>query len=413
MALVENMDLNAIQTGVFHYFSEILSMQNSFYMMIAKLKEYRTYLPSHLLNTGHHDDEEETDIKGLGHIGSDSSQRGMMRHTSLRSRSSSTSSQGKSFFGNRKQSTVSGSSGGGSNNRPNTANDVRFSLGLESRDVTIAIVRIVNQDSLMYKMENSDFVFVHGCLTKEIMQISQRFKGDLHDFNASEFIIHWNTIIRQKAHCKQACAAVLAIKDAIDKLNEIQMKDGLPEISCTIGVASGSATIGNMGTQQKRKFVAFGQTEQLARGLDQLNAMWGTKILVNEKIFHSASKFFTMRPLDEMVIPKKPKQIVSLAYELADEVKNEADEWMYEMQHKEKSNRFEVFIQAFSLYQNRDLNNALKFLNQFMESNPLDMPSQKLKTRWQQLRTETKQDTQKTGVVRSLLTTSVIEEEYM
>ncbi len=407
MSLVENMDLNSIQTGKYHYFSEIVSMQASFYLMIAKLKEYRTYLPSHLL--GKVEEEEDDEFKD---VTTSPSRKNSALDPKL-SRHGSGKGSGKSFIAQRKQSTISNNSSFGVRQSvsSNSGGDFRFMLGLENKDVTVVIMKISNFDHLMNKLEKNDFVFVHGSILKEVMSLMRKFKGDLHDISPSEFILHWNTINKQKSHAKMACSAAAAIKDNIGKLNEQLAKENLPEVSISLGVATGPVTMGNIGNQQKRKFSVFGNTEDLARGIEKLNAVWKTTILMNDKAFNLLNKGFSARPLDEIQVPSRPKALTSVVYELGDEVKKEDDEWMYELKNSDAADIFSPCMKAFSAYQNKDLTSALEQLEAYLGNNPDDMTAQVLKMKWREVKLAKEQGDKVLGVVRSIIQPESVVEE--
>src|SRR5258708_2550586 len=95
--------------------------------------------------------------------------------------------------------------------------------------------------------------------------------------------------------------------------------EGKPILDIGIGLNSGPASVGNMGSALRYGYTALGDTVNLSSRLEGLNKEYGTHILVNEST-HAAVKDdgFLFRELD--IIRVKGKLQPAMLYELVGKV---------------------------------------------------------------------------------------------
>ena len=59
-------------------------------------------------------------------------------------------------------------------------------------------------------------------------------------------------------------------------------------------------------------------------------------------------------------------------YELGESINNEADEWMYELNAKEKNEQWNIYNEATQEYFNENFNNAATLLSKYLQNNASD-----------------------------------------
>ena len=72
------------------------------------------------------------------------------------------------------------------------------------------------------------------------------------------------------------------MEEALERLRPRLAELGCPDLSMRIGVNSGAAVVGNMGSEERFDYTAMGDTVNLAARLEGVNKLYGTKILVSE-----------------------------------------------------------------------------------------------------------------------------------
>ena len=108
-----------------------------------------------------------------------------------------------------------------------------------------------------------------------------------------------------------AARAALACQHAIKQMNtKIERQGEQPLIqSMRIGLNSGSAIVGNMGSEHRFNYTAVGDAVNLAARLESANKTYGTEILAGEAFAEKLSVPFEMREVDYVVVQGKTQPV--------------------------------------------------------------------------------------------------------
>jgi adenylate cyclase len=120
--------------------------------------------------------------------------------------------------------------------------------------------------------------------------------------------------MKQPNHAEMACSTSV---DMIKKLDELQKKwaaEKFPEINIGIGLNTGHAVIGNMGSYERFDYTAMGDTINLGSRLEGLTKAYGVNIIASESTKKAVKGKFIFRKLDLVRVKGKNKPIT--IYEL-------------------------------------------------------------------------------------------------
>jgi adenylate cyclase len=106
--------------------------------------------------------------------------------------------------------------------------------------------------------------------------------------------------LRSAKHADDACSAALECIEATAALNK------LPEVKVPfdigIGINSGKALVGNIGSRHKLKYTAVGDSVNLGARMERLTAQYGCHIILTEYTKRLFSRDFTTRELDTVSV---------------------------------------------------------------------------------------------------------------
>ncbi len=116
------------------------------------------------------------------------------------------------------------------------------------------------------------------------------------------------------SHAASACRAALAQQDAVEQLNKelpniLGLRRGTPVLSVRMGLATGEAIVGTMGSATSKTFTVMGDTVNLASRLEGANKIYGTKIIVTAETVALASNEIAFRELDLITVAGKTEPV--------------------------------------------------------------------------------------------------------
>ena len=146
--------------------------------------------------------------------------------------------------------------------------------------------------------------------------------------------------------------------------------EGKAKLESGIGLNSGPASVGNVGSERQHGYTALGDTVNLSSRLEGLNKEYGTHILANESTYEAVkSAGFLFRELDIIRVKGKLQPVV--IYELVGRLAELETEAGYaELQQKLRD-----FAAARDVYRHREWAGAQKAFEKVLGKWPEDGPS--------------------------------------
>jgi class 3 adenylate cyclase/CHASE2 domain-containing sensor protein len=130
----------------------------------------------------------------------------------------------------------------------------------ERRDLTVLFMDIRGFTSMSESMRPDDVLAVIQDYLDEMSRLILKWDGLIDKYVGDEIMAMWNAPLPQKDH------ALLAIRCAYDLVNNapaLQAKlaaRGLPPVAWGVGINTGPAVVGNMGSQDRLQYTALGDT---------------------------------------------------------------------------------------------------------------------------------------------------------
>ena len=185
----------------------------------------------------------------------------------------------------------------------------RLSLGGEKRQITVLFADIRGFTRLAESMEPERLVtLLHEYLTP-LTEIVFREKGTLDKYIGDAIMAIFNAPHRLDDHPQRACRVALEMTRTLKELGRSLVKKGYPELRMGIGINTGEAVVGNMGTELRFDYTAIGDTVNLASRLEGMNRVYGTEIITGERTFELAGKEFLLRELDFVKVKGKERPV--------------------------------------------------------------------------------------------------------
>ncbi len=159
-----------------------------------------------------------------------------------------------------------------------------LSLGGETRDVTVLFSDIRGFTALTEALSAEDLVSLLNELFDAFGQEIMDERGTIDKFIGDAVMAFWNAPIEIDDHSARAVAAALRMRRALDRFN---LGRGLP-IKTAIGIATGPASVGNIGSRNRFNYSVVGETVNLAARVENACRYVRADMLITEEVAAAA-----------------------------------------------------------------------------------------------------------------------------
>jgi class 3 adenylate cyclase len=207
-------------------------------------------------------------------------------------------------------------------------------------------------------------------------------RGIIDKYIGDGIMAYWGPpFVGEADHARLACLATMEMIGRIATLRqeipEILGVRGTPMERCDlrIGVATGEALVGSIGSDVMMSYTVMGDVVNLASRLEGANKLYGTRNLVSERTITATGGTFEVREVDRIVV----------AGHTHSEVVFEILGSKGELTPQQLSLR-DSYLEGLTAYRERRWDDALRALNASLEALPGDGPSLALLQRVESLK---------------------------
>jgi len=165
------------------------------------------------------------------------------------------------------------------------------------QDVTVLFTDIRDFTTISEQHSPEDVVDTLSAYFELLNTIAERNGGTVVQYLGDSIFVMWNAPVEDVDHAEHGCRCALAMKAAIDELNEENRANGRPELVTRFGLHTGPAVVGSFGAASRQQYTAMGDTINVASRLEGLNKEYHTSILVSAAIRDAVGERFELRSL--------------------------------------------------------------------------------------------------------------------
>ncbi len=169
------------------------------------------------------------------------------------------------------------------------------------RDITILFSDLRGFTSLSEKLGPAETGHLLNTYFDSMIPLVFKWKGTLDKLIGDAIMAFFGAPLEIEDHPEQAAGCALLMIEAI---NALRLKNipGAAELDLGIGINTGRAIVGNLGSKEFMDYTVIGDSVNLASRLESLNKVYGTHIIVSEYTAKFIGDRFQLRKLDTVKV---------------------------------------------------------------------------------------------------------------
>ena len=185
------------------------------------------------------------------------------------------------------------------------ANPDLVRLGGERRELTLLFSDLAGFTSMSEKLPPEAVARVINLYLTEVTRLIIASGGTVDKFIGDAVMAFWGAPLDDPHHASHGVETAIAMQRAMDRLQPQFAALGAGVVALRIGVHSGPAIVGNMGSEERFDYTALGDTVNLAARLEGVNKTYGTRILLSAASAAAFTNPCSLRPVDRVRVKGK------------------------------------------------------------------------------------------------------------
>ena len=235
-------------------------------------------------------------------------------------------------------------------------------IGGMTKEVTLFFSDIEKFSTVSEKLPAEYLISHISEYFEELTKIIAKHNGIIDKYIGDSIMAIWGAPNPDEDQVINACEAALNCQQMLKTLKDKWVSLGKPPLPTRIGLHSGIAIVGNIGSHERINFTAIGNTVDIASSLEGTNKIYGTRILASETVESKAHDKILFRVIDRVAVNGSRSGIT--IFEPLCSLQNANDMYykMLELCSKSK--------EAFELYQDKNFKDALTLYTEISKTFP-------------------------------------------
>lgn len=154
-------------------------------------------------------------------------------------------------------------------------------IGGEKREMTVLMADLRGFTSLSEMLDSDSVTGVLNFYFSKMAEAIKEFHGTIIEFLGDSVLAVFGAPLSDDNHTEAAIAAAVSMQNRMKEVNDFCDEKGYPRLEMGIGIHTGEAFIGNIGSEKMMRYNVVGRTVNICSRIE--NACLGGQILVSEE----------------------------------------------------------------------------------------------------------------------------------
>ncbi len=182
-------------------------------------------------------------------------------------------------------------------------------LGGEERYITAFFSDVQGFTSISEKLTPSEIRDLLNEFLTEMTDIILKYEGTVDKFEGDAIIAFFGAPNQMENHAKVACKTSIDMQKRLADLRKKWREEQRPEMKMRIGMNTGMAVVGNMGSKNRMDYTMIGDTVNTAARLEGMNKVYGVYMLISHATCKEAGDEIMTRELDLVSLVGKKEAV--------------------------------------------------------------------------------------------------------
>lgn len=182
-------------------------------------------------------------------------------------------------------------------------------LGGKRANVTVLFADIRGFTSMSEKMTAEEVSMILNEYFAVVEPIITKYNGVINKFIGDAVMAIFGEPIQDKNHSINAvkCANEMLLR--VDELQEKWLSEGKPKIEIGVGINTGEAFVGNIGSEIRLEYTVIGDMVNLASRIESYNKVYKTRFLISSTTYEKVRDIADVIKISEVTIRGKAKKL--------------------------------------------------------------------------------------------------------
>ncbi len=192
-------------------------------------------------------------------------------------------------------------------------------LGGDEVEITVLFADIRNFTALSERHTPAEVVTMLNQYFSEMVRAITQHGGTVNKFIGDAVMAVFGTPKKLGNHAESAVLAAHEMLARLEAHNYLQSAKGEPTFDIGIGLHSGNAIAGNIGTESRKEYTVIGDAVNLASRVEELTKRYKISLLVTESVVSRLeSSKFDLREIDTLTV--KGRSIPCVLFEIVSKI---------------------------------------------------------------------------------------------
>lgn len=182
-------------------------------------------------------------------------------------------------------------------------------LGGKKANVTVLFADIRGFTSISEKLTAEEVSVILNEYFTGIEPIISKYNGVINKFIGDAVMAIFGEPIPDINHAQNAVKCANEMLKTVDRLRDKWIFEGKPKIEIGIGINTGEAFVGNIGSEKRLEYTVIGDTVNIASRIESYNKVYKTSLLISSSTYSYVSSIADVIKISEVTIRGKSKKM--------------------------------------------------------------------------------------------------------